>query len=336
MTGFQGDNTLGLAPDQQLEIRRLGRSGSEHRMQYLLRSVERKKIHDGSTTWNVRQMAVHHSFDFESGRALWINLKANDLMKRRVEEAVEQLPSLSPTASRKLPRCFAATLAIHLVHLEWCDENWRNCINDTEQSIREILNKATSARVDQQPSFSASPAIKKALTLQGTTSPNLELHDKPTGEEVVCNPMKRLSFAYNALFGKRQTPLKDLSTRGTGRSVSKDNNDVTKQLDSLKVLDTFSISEMQRLHYLGENLESFRVVMELNQQALRDIAKHYEDLVSDGQFPVAIQDGCQRELAEFYQRVERIRKNLEIRSTQVKSLLAWLQDGKSLVRRLIV
>ncbi|PNP85084.1 hypothetical protein FNYG_01609 [Fusarium nygamai] len=107
-------------------------------------------------------------------------------------------------------------------------------------------------------------------------------------------------------------------------------DDFSKQLYSLMVLGTFSFEEVQHLHHLGEQLEGLRVVLQLDRQTLRDVTEHYQDLASRNGFTAKMIKACKRDLASFTRRVERIQKNLEIRLTQIESMMAWLQEGKTL------
>ncbi|KAF6530420.1 hypothetical protein HZS61_001732 [Fusarium oxysporum f. sp. conglutinans] len=107
-------------------------------------------------------------------------------------------------------------------------------------------------------------------------------------------------------------------------------DDFSKQLYSLMVLGTFSFEEVQHLHHLGEQLESFRVVLQLDRQTLRDVTEHYQDLASRNGFTAKMIKGCKGDVVSFTRRVDRIRKNLEIRLTQIESMMAWLQEGKTL------
>lgn len=328
MSGFHSGDTLGSASSRSLAIPKLGRTGCEHHMQYLLRTVEPSTSFDGSTTWNIRQMAVHHSFDFNSGKALWINIKTNSVVRKRIRDAMYEFPSMSSDATSDLPGSFAAALITHIIHLDWCDDNWRSCIRDIEREIRLILVKAKTARIDQQPNLSASPAMKKILTMPSTTY----AHKTSRARIGIGRFLTQLAMCLKGRDAKDNEASNASRSQPKENDSSNDNNALTKQLDSLMVLDTFSFREMQRLHYLGEQLESFRVVLELNQQTLRDVAEHYTDLARRDWLPEAIKDGCKEQQTRFAQRVRRIGKNLEIRSTQITSLIAWLQDGKSLVR----
>ncbi|KAF4981162.1 hypothetical protein FZEAL_2996 [Fusarium zealandicum] len=330
MTGFHCDDTIGAPKSDLLNIPRLGRSGCEHRMQYLLRSVERSQTFGSPATWNIRQMAVYHTYDFVTGKALWMNIKTNSVMKDRLQEATTDFPLLKSSRVGELSNSFAATLIIHLIHLEWCDEEWRYCINDVERQIRDILDKAKTARVDVQPDFTRS-TVARVLTQKDLKKPTVEVAEKFPWTQSIwgfsrwLNPRRNENTA-----GKKGTFSSTSSSQPLKRVPEKENCDVDKQLDSLMVLDTFSFEEVQRLHHLGELLGNFRLVMALNRQTLRDIAEHYQDLPNRDGFPAEINNGCKQQLASFIRRIERIRKNLEVRTTQIDSLVSWLQDGKAL------
>ncbi|EWG52183.1 hypothetical protein FVEG_10983 [Fusarium verticillioides 7600] len=308
MTGFDSDDTLGIQDSNLINISTLGRSGREHRIQYLLRSVERGSNDDGSRRWNIRQAAVYHSFDFVSGKALWINIKANELFKNRITEATGDPAILDLDTQNDLPKSFAATLAIHLILLEWCDEDWRTCIRDCESKVRVILAKAQTSQVVQPPAFSAS--ARRALGSQRARPTELGESEKqlpPAPSEWV---QKIRSFVKS---------LKRYRYRATQKSelfgnAGDDDHLQKRQFENLKNLDTFSFGELQHLHYM----------------TLRDIAERYQNLPSQRGFPESLKKNCAEDILSFARRVERIRKNLEIRMTQVNSLLAWLHDGKAL------
>ncbi|PNP86646.1 hypothetical protein FNYG_00036 [Fusarium nygamai] len=324
MTGFDSDDTLGIQDSNLINISTLGRSGREHRIQYLLRSVERGSNDDGLRRWNIRQAAVYHSFDFVSGKALWINIKANELFKNRITEATGDPAILDLDTQNDLPKSFAATLAIHLILLEWCDEDWRACIRDCESKVRGILAKAQTSQVVQPPAFSAS--ARRALGSQRARPTELSESEKQHPPAPLDWGRKIRSFVKSLKrYRYRATQEPDLFG-----NADDDDHLQKRQFENLRNLDTFSFGELQHLHYMTEQLESYRLVMELNHQALRDIAERYQNLPSQRGFPKSLKENCTEDILSFARRVERIRKNLEIRMTQVNSLLAWLQDGKAL------
>src|SRR5262245_15322370 len=79
LMNFQSSDTLSVRKDDLIRIPELGRSGREVCVSYLLRSVERDPQPSKRWKWNLRQSAVYHSFDFESGQSFWFTIKANDL-----------------------------------------------------------------------------------------------------------------------------------------------------------------------------------------------------------------------------------------------------------------
>ncbi|CAG1976420.1 unnamed protein product [Fusarium graminearum] len=330
MTGFDSDDTLAVKdPSKLLTIPTIGRSGREHRMQYLLRSAERDYASDGSRKWNIRQTAVYHTFDLIEGKALWINMKANSLLEDRIKEATADSAIMNSTAMGDLAESFSSTLTIHLIFLEWCDQDWRTCINDCESKIRNILAKAQTSRVDQPAEFNAS--AKRALVINQAKTTGLSNYEK---RSFSCPSIWKWK---KRIFPKSPSghDYRDFNEKERFRSVGEVGHTQRTQINNLNNLDTFSFDSIQQLHYLEEQLGSYHLVMELNRQAMHDIAERYRNLISHRGCPEYLQIHCLADVEAFIQRVERIKKNLDIRMAQVTSLLAWLRDGKDLLDRIL-
>lgn len=331
MTGFDSDDTLAVKdPSKLLTIPTIGRSGREHRMQYLLRSAERDYASDGSRKWNIRQTAVYHTFDMIEGKALWINMKANSLLEDRIKEATADSAIMNSAAISDLAESFSSTLTIHLIFLEWCDQDWRTCINDCEGKIRNILAKAQTSRVDQPAEFNAS--AKRALVMNQAKTTGLSNYEKRSFScPSIWQWKKRIFPKSPSGHGHR-----DFNEKERFRSVGEVGHTQRRQINNLNNLDTFSFDSIQQLHYLEEQLGSYHLVMELNRQAMHDIAERYRNLLSHRGCPEYLQIHCLADVEAFIQRVERIKKNLDIRMAQVTSLLAWLRCGKDLVKHMIL
>jgi hypothetical protein len=132
--------------------------------------------------------------------------------------------------------------------------------------------------------------------------------------------------------GASSTLVQPVASEKVGAPMTVDSSDTAKQLEALMILETFSFKDVQSLHWMGEQLENFRLVLKLNRQTLRDIAEHYHDLSARDTFPEEIRSSCKKELASFFRQVQRIEKNLEVRVTQIESLLTWLNEGTALVK----
>lgn len=323
MTGFNSYDTLDAPEDKIARIPELGRSGWEHTVQYLLRSVEESTDDGGQVVWNIRQMAVHHKYDFGQGKTFWLNIKTNSVMQERMKRVIAEDTSLSSAVAKDLPGSFSATLLTHLIHLEWCDESWRECINHFEIEIRKVLKKAKTARIDKDPNL-------RLTTLKRILTNKTEVAESPSALARWAQKPLISCFSPASEKGTCSPAVQPVASNKAGLPANEEDTGLAKQLESLMVLETFSFKEFQHLHFLADQLESFRLVMQLNRQALRDIIEHYEDLASRANFPKEIKTSCKNELASFSRRVERIRKNLEIRVTQVESLLSCLQQGKDL------
>lgn len=175
-SGLKEDSFL-EARTKGLELKQIGRSGLEIRLCYNLRSVEKSTTqHD--LPWSIRQTAIYHSFDLETGQSLWINVKGNKLMKNRVSEASESRNNLSqePTS-----RSFSASLDTHALFCDWSGENWRWYINDLEAKLHEASKATLVAPVDRplhrepmttSPFQSPGPYLEKLPKCQRTSATN--------------------------------------------------------------------------------------------------------------------------------------------------------------------
>ncbi|KAF5593784.1 uncharacterized protein FSUBG_9692 [Fusarium subglutinans] len=335
MTGFDGSDTLDTPQSEILQIPKLGRSGREHTVQYLLRSVE-KSTERGQVVWHIRQLAVHHKFDFITGKSFWLSIKANSVVQERLKEAIADNPKFNPEPTSRMASSFAATLMTILVYLEWCDESWRECVNDLEGNIRVVLKSAETASVNHQPGLRASAmrfsTIGTATAAFGEpekySPPSLRLFNAGYGME---KPLAKYlpSALGKSLQQTNATPLLPLGPKTAAVPGTGTNDGFSEH--PRKVLETFSVENLQHLHYIGGQLEKFRLVMLLNRQTLRDISEHYQDLTIREYFPSEHREECDRSLNSFARRVERIRRNLEIRVTQLEALRTCLQEGKTLV-----
>ncbi|KAI1758482.1 hypothetical protein F4782DRAFT_525179 [Xylaria castorea] len=164
---FQYDHFTGEKSGFKNYLPQLGRSGWEIRLCYNLWSVE--KSYQGKCPWAIRQAGLYHSFDFEMGKATWIHIKTNNVLRERVKEGTTLGRHLQAKDEMNLRRSFTAILATHLIVFEWCNESWHQYLSYWECELVEILTKVKEA-----------PIKRAAETLQ-TADPNsvneFKLHD---------------------------------------------------------------------------------------------------------------------------------------------------------------
>ncbi|KAF2735006.1 hypothetical protein EJ04DRAFT_576404 [Polyplosphaeria fusca] len=151
--GFREEDSL-ESKRRGVQIQSLGRSGIALRLCYNLRSVERLQRPHLDVKWSIRQSATYHSFDFETGQSLWINVKGNRGIKDRITEG-SQSPFLSDFSTRSL--AFASSLATHSIMCDWSAENWRWYINDMEDELQDLTRSALVTPVEKDPTPMLSP-----------------------------------------------------------------------------------------------------------------------------------------------------------------------------------
>lgn len=144
-SGFREESQF-ASRNNERRVPDLGRSGLGIRLCYNLRSVERTKDQT-ELPWSIRQTAVYHEFDMKTGRAVWIIVKGNKLIRNRMREASAS-PAFSPKSS--CSDRFSASLAPHLLLCDWSGENWRWYINDLEDQLQGLTRSVLATRVDHQ------------------------------------------------------------------------------------------------------------------------------------------------------------------------------------------
>ncbi|KAF1974923.1 hypothetical protein BU23DRAFT_93257 [Bimuria novae-zelandiae CBS 107.79] len=193
-SGLRDESRIDAA-SHDLEIPQLLRTGEELRLCYNLRSVE-PSWSDPELPWSIRQCAIYHSFDHQTGKSLWVTIKGNELIKKRIEEE-ETLPSLSQAKSRS--ENYGSTLDVHLILCDWSGENWRLYINDLEDKVRKLAPGAIAIPVEK-PRTPPSPP-KNALR-----SPTQRMDSFPSTVQSPISPRSR-SGTFSSFFPSRSTTI---------------------------------------------------------------------------------------------------------------------------------
>lgn len=147
-SGFRSE--MNLSDDcNRLILPSLGRSGREIRLCHILRSVER--VDEGSQQnwpWSLRPTVTYHSFDAESGKSVWMIVKANNLIRNRIKDSCEDQDLYKSYPDSAFDNSFESTLRTHLVLCSWAGENWRWYINFIEQQIQDLTRGALTEQAD--------------------------------------------------------------------------------------------------------------------------------------------------------------------------------------------
>lgn len=339
LSHFHYHDTLTLSMRQPLVVP-LGRSGREIRHCFLLRAVERAP--EAKWPWSMRQMAVYHSFDILNGRTLWITIKGNDMMQKRIMEDTTDLPVLRASVDADVVALFEMSLATLLSYFRWCEENWRWFIRDMDESIRPILVKAKTAPVDREPHFQntprrtdtmrgAHPPVAKLPPYVGVTSMSTGMSEKPSG----AGPRTRNrhwhaipDFLRAASWNSRKSATKEED--GTGNMLT---------------LEMFNYQDLQTINIAGQRLEEGRLTVHLCIATLRDVEERFGNLANSDWDGVDTDDtgtgkqvnnrkkGFTAATNQFLPKLRATIRSLEIREAQLVSMKKQLEEGKALVSR---
>lgn len=343
---FRSENYIGVSQGRKRAIPQLGRSGREIRHCFNLWSPEKSEA-SGSMTWPLRQAAAYHAFDVESGQSLWINFKANDVVKARIIDATASCDSFHAESLSRLSGSFAATLTTHLILFEWCSENWRWYNKNLEEKLRDILDKVNNAPVEQVEGVLKYDAKMLVQTLRDNPQ---TLSPKPPATRqnsisswAPSSPVRKMSRALTGLTTNTVQstehrslsasvplspligPPRDSPTKITGEIQSEQDQ------DPFEVLQDFSIERLQCLNGIGADLHTSRLVMKLNADIMKEILTHYQSLWDDGEFPHDIKDGCKYSFLEFIRRTKSMVRSLEMEIARIGTLMLLLNDGRELV-----
>lgn len=314
-----------------------GGSGDAIHVSYLLRSVEHLEA-KGIEGWHISQAANYHTFDLESGRAFWFTIKDNKMFEDRIKDLAPRLkiPSRQETADGNIASYLKVSLNTHLLYLSWCDEGWREFINDFETSIRNILLPTKAVRV--QPDIDAQlshyhtfPRTLQQMRQQETTSNNLTRRNNGLASfgrenEASATAKTRFSSFCHSIFGLKTTkPDEEQSLQF--ESMGDFPQSLYSTFDFPETLGKLRLKDLQTLHSRSELIQRSILVLELNTGVLRGIHVYYSNLTK-----TRLNNPKYREIVDgFLTRIESTIANLETRRTQLSSLSTHLTQGMHLV-----
>lgn len=323
-TGFREETRLN--PTQMgLSIPELGRSGRDIQMCYSLKSVEASKG-QLDWPWSIRQTAVYHSFDAMTGKAVWIMVKGNKLMKKRLELSTSST-SVGDTRDFGSPlRALASSLATHLIICDWCGEDWRWYITFLEEALQERTRRTLAVKVEAQRNPMVGETPKRAVTWSTLTSSMPE----------------KGSVRTQSFFSKSSTPMSPLepplSPPGPpvppGMSLSPDDSDGGPNNER-----DFTFTDLQRVQFIEDKANEVYLVLESNMNVLADLKTHYRsnmflDLDPLAADPVVSLRGRGEVVERFESRISGVINDLKMQQSRVQALLRLLADRKSLVSHL--
>jgi hypothetical protein len=337
--GFREESRLS-SPATGLVIPKLGRSGRDIRLCYNLKSVERSS--DKHWPWSIRQTAVYHSFDVEYGKALWIMVKGNELMKERIRSSAAN-GAVGPTDLKNFGstcEAFVSSLATHIMLAEWCDEDWRWYLNYLEGRLHDATRRATAILIETEPSIYESPIHRHKKTDTSSSVANT----------VATVVKKTFSKKHRNSSSDPAVPLADIPVQppfpmkegpppppgggpppppfpppGMPGSIP------TEKQQPQEDEEDFTLKNLQLVQYLEEKANEISPVLAANIDILRELSEHYKSILTSDDCPTEIKSGCQIAFKNFEKRIKSITTDLERQKSRTQILLGLISNRKNLV-----
>lgn len=340
-SGFREDTRLSI-PGGGLQIPELGRSGREVRICYSLKSVE-PHIKTPDWPWSVRQAALYHSFDLETGKTCWVVVKGSNLIRDRIQSATSpdadgasELPSFETNASS-----FASTLATHLVLCDWCDEDWRWYLTFLEKRLQDLTRRALAVDVPSAPSIVEpstfhviEPTIPIRRTFSDITKKTLTIPRRIATSSASMAKKTKFKPSFPQPLSPPPSPTDDEPPQlppvlppGMGGA---NNPPSTANTDEI-----FSVGTLQKVQAIEDKANEVLLNLESNIKIVSDIRNHYRVILDSEDCPPELVSGCKSEFAHFQKRIDNIIGDLEIQHTSAKVLLRLVENRESLLSGLL-
>lgn len=350
-SGFRQYTTLSDF-DRVLTIPEVGRSGRGYQFCYSLKAVEESRSQI-EWPWSIRQTAIHHSFDVDHGRANWIVIKGDQLIKNRIRLAIKDTGLTGTSDLHCVDHAFVSTLVIHMVICDWSCENWRWYINFLREKFQGTTRRTVTSLVEESPD----PASETML-----------------GPGAQCNCFRRetsLSMAksrktraradsWSGVLGKahvtadfsrtrarlttngQEQPSRSISTPSkTSRTVSPPSPqaslvtpyDISDHVESTP--SEYSFDNWQKAQFIEEKANDVLLVLKTNMQVLADLRQYYQETAYSEDWPRELKLGCSSDLRRFEKYIIGVEKKHQMQQQRVELLLRSMADRKSLVHPLL-
>jgi hypothetical protein len=320
-SGFRAENQFSKDPgaERALAVPTLGRSGRQFQMCFNLRSVE-PVTYDSRRPWSIRQVAVYHSFDVETGRTVWIFVKGNGLIRDRIRSA---LANSSKTEKNDIASfdsvtaAFASSLNVHIMLCEWARENWRWYINFLEEYFQRHTRRSLHATVDNEvrptTEIAAAPTRSHTTPLpavkrQGTMA--------SIGRFQLTKIKRALSFKPSS-----STPVNPVPLQTVPRA----------SVSNLSDEKEFSFEKLQLVQKLEENATETLLVLKTNMDVLTELKDCYVRFQKSESWPDELKGQTKDRFIRFETRVSSAISEINMEKSRLETLVRHISDRKNLV-----
>lgn len=323
-SGFRAESQFSKNPsgEQALAVPSLGRSGRQFQMCFNLRSVEQTYYDMKRRPWSIRQTAIYHSFDVETGRTVWIFIKGNDVIRGRIQSAVNDIAKIENNdiaSFDTLTAAFGSSLNVHTMLCEWARENWRWYINFLEGVFQDTTRSSLHASVDAE------------------SRPAYETFDAPSRSRTAPAPMKRQRTVSSVVRSPFNRFKRTFSMKVPSSSPGTESNPI--QLQSVPTANTFGLSgekefsfnKLQSVQNLEEKATETILVLKTNMDVLGELRKCYMRFQESENWPDELRGQAKDRLIRFANRVSDAISGLGMEKSRLETLLSHISNRKMLV-----
>ncbi|RYP73551.1 hypothetical protein DL771_003590 [Monosporascus sp. 5C6A] len=295
-----------------------------------------EKSTDPGKSWPLRQTALYHAFNVRYGHSLWIVLKGDYLMRKRIPKDARQQPDMKPASMTSPARSLVACLHVHLIVLEWSVENWgefidyleeKRTVNTIDARLAPVAEMTSPMQIAQN--FSRRGTIDTTVSKQSTfysqepsTRRNSGLPSSPT------SPTFKRSLSN---FFRRASDLQTVQeNRLPGKQATEDATAGDADEDASIDFDReFSFDQLQRLSLLGDELEQGIISIEQNKEVLAEIQAQYETVLESPAFKEHVfLEECTGKISTFFRRLRSIKREMDMHLVRLKALSRAIDSNK--------
>lgn len=311
-THFRNEDYLG-AQHQQRGLSAMKRSGIRIQHCFNLLGIERSRDKKG---WELRQTAAYHSFDIIEGRTLWVLLKGDNTMRKRLESTTEESIKKGDAPPHSVHASFAQTLTDHLLIMQWCVENWESYAEGLERKYAGLSGVADHAPVDD---------LAEDIAI-------IKQHEKM--DIAPGSPIKQRTGSF-ATSPESPGALRRLSMKVTGLSTVTQVEPPSRKVEHLRIEDLVQFDKLQSLSSLAKSLGEAISAITQNRRVLTQTREYYRELVNSEGFkhhvPKSTMKLCKQAVSEFVMKIGRLEDDLANYEGNLKTILHGVERTETMV-----
>lgn len=294
----------------------------------MLNSFKLSAMELSGESWAMRQMAVYHSLNLQSGRSFTLTVKANH---KEIASRIKSVPLGGEKAPSTMSECFSASLETQLLGFGWCVEGWADYIDKFEQKLHAISQRVAGIPMPQEEELVKRLTKKVEPKAQDNSSSTRKLippfFRSSKDDAAVTDPTADTTAAPGGI--EMDNMGEELKTEDEG-VLKRIERAASRQIEALRA---FPFDGLQEIHISCTKLREVRLVIDLNRQAMCNAREHYKAAFASDIIPQEIKESCSAVHRSFQQRVKYLEDLLAIECLRIDTITQVASDGNGLVSK---